>query len=109
MNSLYYLCVSVSLAQRVVNCLEGGMRIEALCGEDVEAVVALLREALPSEPITVARFAQKVLLDPNFTPQGALTAKADSGQVVGFLLALTRRHPLEEGPDDRNQGWITLF
>jgi mycothiol synthase len=85
------------------------MRIEPFGGEDLRAVVALLREALPVEPITEAGFARRVLLDPNFDPYGALTAQREDGKILGFLLALTRRYPLEEAPDDRARGWITLF
>lgn len=69
----------------------------------------LLRLSLPLEAVTEASFTRKVLLDPNFDAAGALAAWDPSGEAVGFLLALTRRRPLEDGPSDRGRGWITLF
>lgn len=78
-------------------------------GEDLASVLRLLRQTLPQEPITEASFTRKVLLDPNFDASGALMARDVSGEAVGFLLAMARRRPLEDGPDDRERGWITLF
>lgn len=77
--------------------------------DDLEAVTALLRSELPAEPITETAFARKVLLDPNFDPNGALVARDADNSVVGFLLALIRRRPLEDGLPDQDRGWITLF
>ena len=73
-------------------------------------MLAFLRQNMPQEPITEASFARKVLLDPNFDASGALVARQHAaGEPLGFLLALTRRRPLEDGPDDTDRGWITLF
>lgn len=72
-------------------------------------LIAMLQTVLFVEPITEEAFALKVLLDPNFDPNGAFVALSDAGAVVGFALALTRRRPLEDGPSDANQGWITQF
>jgi mycothiol synthase len=77
-------------------------------GEDFAPVVSLLQDSLTVDTITPALFTRKVLLDPNFAPEGALVARVDD-EVVGFLLAIARRHVLEDGPDDRDRGWITLF
>lgn len=77
-------------------------------GADFMPVVNLLHEVLIADPMTPALFARRVLLDPNFEPEGAPVARVD-GEVVGFLLAIARRRPLEDGPDDRDRGWITLF
>jgi GNAT superfamily N-acetyltransferase len=77
--------------------------------DDFAAVVALLQTALPAEPITERSFARKVLLDPNFDPAGALVARRATGEVIGFLLTLARRRPLEDAPSDRERGWLTLF
>src|SRR5579871_1751824 len=76
--------------------------------EDLEAVVALLRRALPAEPITTPRFARIVLLDPNFAPSGTFVARQGE-EVCGFLLALARQRPLEDAPLETDRGWITLF
>jgi GNAT superfamily N-acetyltransferase len=73
-----------------------------------EAVVALLQRTLPTEGITPAAFARRVLLDPNFDPDGAQVALCDQG-VVGFALALRRRRPLEDAAPEATRGWITLF
>jgi mycothiol synthase len=77
--------------------------------EDLAAVIAFLRLELPTEAITEAGFARRVLLDPNFVPEGAFVARGNGGEIRGFLLALTRRRPLEEGRSDVDRGWITLF
>src|SRR5262249_56445602 len=36
-------------------------------------------------------------------------ARRESGEVLGFLLALVRGRPLEDAPADQERGWITLF
>lgn len=77
--------------------------------DDLGPVLLLLYYALPAEAITESAFARKVLLDPNFEPNGAFIARSDTGAVVGFLLALVRRRPLEDAPPDDDRGWITLF
>ncbi len=82
--------------------------IEAISGGDLEVTVALLHECLTADVISQDLFVRKVLLDPNFDSNGAFAAKHD-GQVIGFLLAIARRHRLEDGPDDRSRGYITLF
>lgn len=76
---------------------------------DFRDLTALLRRCLPQEAITEEQFARKVLLDPNFDPEGAPVACTPEGAPVGFVLALTRRVPLEDAPSDRDRGWITLF
>src|SRR5579871_5146656 len=85
--------------------------VHSYANEDMKAVVALLRAELPAEPISEAAFARKVLLDPNFDPRGAFVAHEaeDANTVLGFLLALVRRRPLEDSPPDQDRGWITLF
>lgn len=68
----------------------------------------LLRRSLPSEPISAARFARQILLDPNFRAEGALMARHDESP-AGFVLALARQTPLENAPDDSDRGYITLL
>ena len=84
-------------------------RVSPFSGACLAGVVRLLKDSLPKEAITEASFTRKALLDPNFDPAGALTACDARGEVLGFLLALTRRRPLEDGPPDKDRGWITLF
>lgn len=77
--------------------------------QDFRALVRLLHRSLPAEAVTEAAFARKVLLDPNFDPSGAFVAWNTQAEPLGFLLALARRRPLEDGPPDSDRGWITLF
>lgn len=83
--------------------------LETYLSDDLPAVVALLQSVLFLEPMTEAAFARKVLLDPNFDPAGAFVARSVKGTVIGFVLALVRHRPLEDGVDDRERGWITLL
>ncbi len=85
------------------------MRISAFTSDSLASVLRLLQDEIPLEAVTEANFARKVLLDANFDPAGAFIAQDDSGDVVGFVMALTRLRPLEDGPTDRERGWITLF
>ncbi len=64
---------------------------------DFMPLIGLLMEALPHEAMSPELFARKVLLDPNFDPNGAFVARGPNG-LVGFLLAITRKRPLEDGP-----------
>ena len=75
---------------------------------DLMPVIALLMEALPLEPMSPELFARKVLLDPNFNPNGAFVARSANG-LLGFLLTIARKQPLEDAPPDSERGWITLF
>ncbi len=68
----------------------------------------LLQQTLSAEEISGGIFARKVLLDPNFDPAGALVAM-DGEWMIGFVLALMRRYPLEDAPEETGRGWITLF
>lgn len=75
---------------------------------DFGAVLALLQAELYTDKISQADFCQKVLSDPNFRAESALTAKLGS-QIIGFMLGLTRKHPLENTPPDLDRSWITLM
>jgi len=75
---------------------------------DAARITALLREELPAERIGERDFVKQVLLDPNFDPAGSILA-TDQGQAVGYVLAMGRRVPLENAPDDGHRGYITLM
>lgn len=75
---------------------------------DEAAVVRVWNAALSSDPIGVATWRAKVLLDPNFDPQGCLVAEAD-GEARGFLLSLTRRVPFFNDGLEPERAWITAF
>lgn len=76
---------------------------------DLYGVVQLLNHALPTEAISPERFTERVLLDPNFDPNGALVAQEQGKGAVGFVLALRRKYPLEDAAPDLDRGYITLF
>ncbi|MGB9588852.1 MAG: hypothetical protein ACPL7O_11790, partial [Armatimonadota bacterium] len=71
-------------------------------------VCHLLDRELHTDPISPLIFAQKVFLDRNYSPEGAFVASAGS-QIVGFMLGVARRYPLEDAPSDLDRGWITLM
>jgi len=75
---------------------------------DLEPVVALLKRTLVADPMTGAVFQRKVLLDPNFSPEGVLVAEVD-GAVAGFVLGLVRKLPIEDQAPDFDRAWITLM
>ena len=75
---------------------------------DLEPVVRLLKKTLTADPMTSEIFQRKVLLDPNFRPEGALVAEED-GTVIGFVLGLTRWLPIEDQVPDFDRAWITLM
>ncbi|MEN6371947.1 MAG: GNAT family N-acetyltransferase [Armatimonadota bacterium] len=75
---------------------------------DLEPVVALLKKTLFADPIPGDVFERKVLLDPNFDPNGALVA-VEGGEPVGFILGITRKFPIEDQIPDFDRSWITLI
>ncbi len=77
-------------------------------GELLDEVVCLLQQTLHADPISRSLFVRKVLIDPNFEPEGAPVALLD-GAVVGFGLSIARRLPLEDAPPDWDRGYITLI
>jgi GNAT superfamily N-acetyltransferase len=84
------------------------IKLDYLRGSDADDVVRLLGRSLTKETISSAEFCRKVLLDPNFRPEGAVTARLD-GKIAGFILSIIRRQPLEDGAPDFKNGWITLL
>ena len=76
--------------------------------DDLQGALAVLAQAMPSDPISPARFTQQVLMDPNFRPEGALVARHE-GEVAGFCLAIARQVPLENAPPDGERGYVTLI
>lgn len=82
--------------------------IGAFEAKDLGGVLEVLREAMAADPISEARFVQKVLLDANFSANGARVARR-GGQVIGFCLAIARQVPLENAAPDGERGYITLL
>lgn len=84
------------------------VQIIPFAGDLLDDVVLLLQQSLHADPISPSMFVRKVLIDPNFDPEGAPVAIMD-GQVVGFGLSIARRLPLEDAPPDWDIGYITLM
>jgi ribosomal protein S18 acetylase RimI-like enzyme len=82
--------------------------IEPFRSEDRAAVLDVIEQAMPADPISEARFTRQVLLDPNFVAGGMPVARIGPA-VVGFCLSLARQVPLENAPPDGDRGYITLI
>lgn len=75
---------------------------------DEAAVLRVWNSALWADPINATTWRAKVLLDPNFDPEGCLVAEAE-GDVRGFLLSLVRRVPFFNDGLEPEKSWITAF
>jgi ribosomal protein S18 acetylase RimI-like enzyme len=82
--------------------------IRAYRGADEAALLRLWNGSLTHDPIDAATLRTRVLLDPNFRPDGLLVAEAE-GALVGFVLGLTRQTPLFLQGLEPERGWITAF
>jgi mycothiol synthase len=77
--------------------------------QDTQALISLWNRSLPLEGINFDIFERKVLLDPNFDAEGLLVAKTESGELVGFILGVVRRVPLEGAGMQPDLGWISMM
>jgi mycothiol synthase len=77
-------------------------------GGDEAAIVSLWNLACPRDPISLEVFTRRVLVDPNFDPEGLLLA-VDGERIMGVLLAMVRRLPLTGSDLEPETGWITAF
>lgn len=75
---------------------------------DEQPIIDLWNATLYRDMISPERFRLMVILDANLDPDGFLVAEA-GGQVVGFLLGLVRRHPMEGLGLQEDRGWITAM
>lgn len=76
---------------------------------DELGIVNAWNESLPYDPINMRLFCNKILLDPNFDPQGAIVAARDDNQIIGFTLTLVRRLPMYKDDLEPENSWITVF
>lgn len=76
-------------------------------GDEV-AIVQLWNEVLVHDPINANRFRNQILLDANFDPKGLIVA-VEEGEIVGAVLAITRKLPMEGTNLESDTGWITFF
>jgi ribosomal protein S18 acetylase RimI-like enzyme len=84
------------------------VKIRSYRGTDETALLALWQATMTHDLITPSVWRTKVLLDPNFDPDGLLVAEND-GALVGFVLSLVRRVPYFLQGLDPEIGWITAF
>ena len=82
--------------------------IRSYRGADEDALLDLWRMTMTHDRITPAVWRTKVLLDPNFDPDGLLVAEED-GALVSFVLSLVRRVPYFLQGLEPESGWITAF
>ena len=85
-----------------------GVIVRGYRPEDEAGVVGVWNAALDRDPIGAATWRTKVLLDPNFDPEGCLVAEA-AGEVRGFLVSLVRRVPFFNDGLEADRGWITAL
>jgi ribosomal protein S18 acetylase RimI-like enzyme len=84
------------------------MEIRPYQGADEAALLNVWQQAMPHDRIDEAIFRTKVLLDPNFQPEN-LPVALENNQLVGFVLALTRRVPLYLQGLEPEKSWISAF
>ena len=82
--------------------------IRAYRGADETALIRLWNASMTHDLINAAVLRTRVLLDPNFQPEGLLVAEVD-GRLVGFVLSLMRQVPLFLQGLEPERGWITAF
>lgn len=83
-------------------------RVRPYHAGDEAALLRTWNAALASDPINATTWRQKVLLDPNFNPEGCLVAEVD-GEARGFILSLTRQVPFFNDGLQPEDAWITAF
>ena len=75
---------------------------------DFDKVIKLWNKCLQRDYISTDAFQKKILADSNFDPQGCLIAEVNE-MVVGFMLGIIRKVPLENIGIQEDLGWITVF
>ncbi|MCI1881907.1 MAG: GNAT family N-acetyltransferase [Sporolactobacillus sp.] len=75
---------------------------------DEKQIVALWNKCLQTDPVTITRFRNLILLDANFDPQG-LQLAFDNDDLVGALFGLIRLLPMYGTNLELGNGWITFF
>ncbi|WP_342599905.1 GNAT family N-acetyltransferase [Psychrobacillus sp. FSL H8-0483] len=76
-------------------------------GDEV-GIVELWNEVLNRDPLNARRFRKQILLDANFDPKGLIVA-VDKEEIVGAILAITRKLPMEGTNLESDTGWISFF
>ncbi|MDI2587182.1 GNAT family N-acetyltransferase [Psychrobacillus sp. NEAU-3TGS] len=76
-------------------------------GDEI-GIIELWNKVLNRDPINASRFRKQVLLDANFDPNGLIVAVQEE-RIVGAILAITRKLPMEGTNLESDTGWITFF
>ena len=76
-------------------------------GDEID-IIRLWNEVLTLDPINEKRFRNQVLLDVNFDPEGFIVAEKNN-KIVGAVLAITRKLPMEGVNLESDTGWISFF
>ncbi|NKB71085.1 MAG: GNAT family N-acetyltransferase [Candidatus Latescibacteria bacterium] len=84
------------------------MQIRPYQGGDEAALLKIWERAMPHDRLAANLFRTQILLDANFLPANLPVALVD-GQIVGFVLALTRQVPLFLQGLEPDKAWITAF
>lgn len=84
------------------------MQIRPLRAGEAGAVVALWNRAAPTDPTSLPRFRDQVLLDANFDPDG-LRLAWDGDDLVGAAYAVRRRTAMVGADLEPDRGWLPWF
>ncbi|MEA3336742.1 MAG: GNAT family N-acetyltransferase [Chloroflexota bacterium] len=84
------------------------MRIRSFEASDLAQLLTVWNKALRFDPVTEAFFCRQVLLDPNFLAANLPVAE-QNGQIVGFIVGITRQVPFFSVGLEPDQAWITAF
>ncbi len=76
--------------------------------KDFMPMLELWNTCVPADGINQDLFERKVILDPNFDPEGLIIAESE-GKLVGFILGIIRKVPMEIIGLQEDLGWITMF
>lgn len=75
---------------------------------DFDKVIDLWNKCLTRDPISKSSFQKKILADSNFDPNGCFIAEEENS-IIGFMLGIIRKVPLENIGIQPENGWITVF
>lgn len=84
------------------------MIIRSFQGIDTQGLIEIWNQSVPSDGVTLDVLERKVLLDANFEADGLIVAEEDKS-LVGFMVCLVRRVPMEGVGLQENQGWVSMF
>lgn len=85
------------------------MKIREFKGGDIDGVISVWNNALPCDPVDRKQFIHKLLMEPNFSPEGFFVAE-ENGKILGFANSVYRRVSVCAGAKiNENEGFISAF